>query len=266
MAHPIPTPTTWAGTAMVRRVATVHRRRIGAAAALVALAGAAAACGSSAAASTGPSGCGSGAPKLTVTGSGQASATPDTLTITLGVSVSDSSASAALADANQRAASLTNSLKTTGVIPSDIQSTAFSINPNLSPSGAITGYQVDNTLVVTLHDLSKAGQAVDVAASSVGDAIRVNGLNFSVSDTSTMDGRARADAVATAASHARSMASAAGESLGGVCSMNDTTSVPFYGLAQAGAAGAPAGDQVPLEPGTQHADAQVTVVYAIARK
>jgi uncharacterized protein len=233
----------------------------------VALAGVAAACGTSAAASTTPSGCGTGAPKLTVMGSGQASATPDTLTVTLGVSVSDPSATAALADANQRAASLTYSLKATGVVPRDIQSTAFSINPNLSPSGAITGYQVDNTLVVTLHDLSKAGQAVDVAASSVGDAIRVNGLNFSVSDTGTVDGQARADAVTTAASHARSMAAAAGDSLGGVCSMTDSTSNPVYGFgdAAAGRTVAP-GSAVPLEPGSQQADAQVTVVYGMVKK
>jgi uncharacterized protein YggE len=206
---------------------------------------------------------------MTVAGSGQASATPDTLTINIGVTVSDASASSALADANQRATALTNSLKTSGVVPSDIQSTDFSINPTFSLSGAITGYQVANTLVVTLHDLSKAGQAVDSAASSVGDAIRINGLAFSVSNTSTVDGQARADAVAVAAGHARTMAAGAGESLDGVCSINDSSISPVYSLAgQPGvnASAAAAAGQVPVESGTQRANAQVTVVYAISRK
>jgi uncharacterized protein len=242
-----------------------HRRRLGSAVAVTLVAGGLAACGSGAAASTTHPTCGPGAPKMTVAGSGQASASPDTLTVDIGVAVSGASASSALSDANQRATALTNSLKTSGVVPSDIQSTNFSINPTFSLSGAITGYQVTNTLLVTLHDLSRAGEAVDAAAASAGDAIRINGLTFSVSNTSTVDGQARADAVAVAAGHARTMAAAAGESLDGVCSIDDSTVSPVYPFAgQLNAAGSHAA--VPLEPGTQQANAQVTVVYAISRK
>lgn len=245
---------------------SAHRARMGrfgAVGAAIALAAGAAACGSAAGASTSQAGCGSGGPRITVVANGQASATPDTLTITIGVTVSDPTASAALSDANQQAATLANSLKSSGVTPADIQSTDFSINPTTNLSGAITGYQVSNTLLVTLHQLAGAGQAIDAAAASVGNAIRVNGLTFSVSDTGNVDGRARADAVETAAAHARAMTAAAGESLGRICSISDSTTSPAPYLAT-GAPNAPSSAQaVPLEAGTQQANAQVTVVYSI---
>lgn len=244
---------------------TTHRRRLGAAGAVALLAAGAAACGTAAGATTAPSSCASGHPQITVEANGQASATPDVLTIDIGVTVNDPTASGALADANDRAGTLTDSLKASGVTPADIQSTDFSISPTMTPNGTITGYQVSNTLLVTLHDLTAAGQAIDTAANSVGNAVRINGLTFSVSNTGNVDGQARADAVETAAAHARAMTSAAHESLGAICSISDTSSGPvpetFNGAALAAPAGATAA--VPLEPGTQQASAQVTVVYAI---
>jgi uncharacterized protein YggE len=161
---------------------------------------------------------------------------------------------------------LTDSLKGSGVTPADIQSTDFTISPTTTPTGTITGYQVTNTLLVTLHHLAGAGQAIDTAAASVGNAIRINGLTFSVGNTGNVDGQARADAVGTAAAHARSMAAAAGESLRGICSINDTTSSPepYFATASPEASAGNAAAQVPLEAGTQQATAQVTVVYALA--
>jgi uncharacterized protein YggE len=207
--------------------------------------------------------CSPGAPKLTVGANGQASATPDTLTITMGVQVSDATAAAALSDANARATTLTGSLAASGVQPRDVQSTDFSIYPTFTPSGTVSGYQVSNVLVATLHDLARAGHAIDDAAASVGNAIRIDGLSFSVSNTGTVDGQARADAVTTAGVHARSMARAATESLHGICSISDTTTSPAPVDVTRFSTPAVAAASVPLEPGTQQATAQVTVVYAL---
>ncbi len=252
-----------------RRWDRTSRNRGVAVAVLGLLAAGAAACGTTAGATTTPVACGSGTPEITVDASGQASATPDILTMDIGVTVSDATAALALTDANGRAAALTAALKASGVTPAGIQSTDFSISPTTDLSGAITGYQVSNTLLVTLHDLSAAGEAIDAAATSVGNAVRINGLSFSVSNTGNVDGQARADAVTAAAAHARSMTAAAGESLGRICSISDSTSAPVPTFATsagvANAEGVP-GPAVPLEPGTQQATAQVTVVYALASK
>ena len=244
------------------------RRRVGVVAVLAALAGGLAACGTSASASS-PPGCASGAPKITVEASGQASASPDILTITIGVNVSGPTAAAALSDANAQATDLTDTLKLSGVAPTDIQSTNFSIDPTYSKDGSITGYQVSNTFLVTLHDLTRAGQVIDKAAASVGNAIRINGLTFAVSNTGNVDGQARAAAVTTAAAHAHAMATAAGESLGGICSVNDSTTGPspaYFALNGGVAASGAVAAAVPLEPGTQQATAQVSVVYLIVPK
>jgi hypothetical protein len=201
---------------------------------------------------------------MTVSASGQASATPNVLTIDIGVTVSGSTASAALSDANSQATSLTKALQSSSVTSSDMQSTNFSISPNLAQNGAITGYQVSNDLVVTLHNLTDAGQAIDAAAASVGNDIRIEGLSFSVTNTRSVDGKARSHAVASAAADAHAMASTAGESITGVCSINDSTTQAVLGDSF-GIAASPSG-AVPLEPGTQQATAQVRVVYAITHK
>ena len=188
------TPSAEPTQSSTRAVGASDKRRIGAAVALVVLGAAAAACGTTAGAATAQPDCSAGAPKITVDAGGQASATPDILTIDLGVTVNDPTASSALSDANMQATTLTGTLKSSGVTPADIKSTDFSINPTMTPTGAITGYQVSNTLLVTLHDLTSAGQVIDAAAASVGNAIRIEGLTFSVSNTGDVDGQARADA------------------------------------------------------------------------
>jgi uncharacterized protein YggE len=244
------------------------RRRATSFVGVAVLAGGLAACGSSASTSSSLPSCASGAPKITVEADGQASVAPDTLTVDVGINVTDATASAALADANNQATTLIGALKGSGVVPSDIQSTGFSINPNYSTSGAITGYQVSNTLLVTLHDLSNAGQVIDTAAASVGNDIRIDGLSFSVEHTGKVDGEARAAAVTLAHAHARSMAQAAGDSLGGICSISDSTLSPSADSLQASAgyAAAKSSAAVPLEAGTQQADAQVSIIYLIAPK
>jgi uncharacterized protein YggE len=222
---------------------------------------------SGASAATPTPACGSTAPKLTVQASGQATATPNLLTLDIGVDVSDPTASAALTEANDKATALSNTLQLAGVAKADIQTTNFSIQPNFATNGTITGYQVANTIVVKLHNLSASGAVIDAAASSAGNAIRVNGLTFSVDDTTTVDGTARADGIGVAAAHARSMATAAGESINGVCSITDsTTNYPITNSLDQGSAGMAAGGataSVPVQPGTQQSTAQVTVVYAL---
>lgn len=239
--------------------------RGGALAATAALALGLTACGAGAGASTGTRplpDCSATAPRMTVGASGTASATPDIVTVSLGVQVDDPTAAAALSDANAQATALTGTLERAGVASSDEQTTDFSITPTFASNGRISGYQVSNMIVVTLHDLDGAGGAIDAAAVSVGNAIRVEGITFSVSDTGGVDARARAVAVTAAAAHAHAMARAAGEVLGGVCSVSDTTANPTPVAAFDGV-GVPMSGSVPLEPGTQQASAQVTVVYAL---
>jgi len=221
--------------------------------------------GAAAASTTSHPACGSSSPRLTVQASGQASSPPDELTISIGVSESAPTATAALAASNTQSGSLTTILRGAGVAPADITTTDFSINPDYATDGAITGYQVDNTLEVTFRNLADAGAIIDAAAGAVGNAVRINGLSFAVSNTGDIDGQARAAAIHTAAAHAKAMATAADASIHGVCSITDSTDQPY---ATNAAAGLPASSgpstPVPIEAGTQQSTADVTVVYALS--
>jgi hypothetical protein len=207
--------------------------------------------------------CSGAASKLTVQGTGMASGTPNLLTISVGIDVTDSSAQLSLADDNSKASAVTAALKQGGVLDKDVQTSNLQLEPRYNSKGAITGYEVTDTLTAELRDFSSAGTVIDAVAGAAGDAVRINSLTFSMADSRGIEDQARTDAVHQAVSHARSMAQAAGEWLGPVCSLSDNSPVGSvspderFGLSAASSAA------VPVEPGTQQASAQVTMVYAL---
>ena len=211
--------------------------------------------------------CSDSAPKLTVQGNGLASATPDLITVVVDVNVTDPGAQASLTDDNTRANAVTAAFEHGGVAQKDIQTSNVSLNPQYSLSGAITGYQMSNTITAKLRDFSRAGAILDSLTAAAGNATRIQSLAFSIEDPRTVEDQARSDAVHQAVSHAQSMASAAGERLGPVCSLSDQTSVtyPSDNQALSGGATPAAAAAVPLQPGTQQETAQVTLVYALGR-
>jgi len=224
-----------------------------------------AACSSSSAPVAASPTCAGSASKLTVSGTGLASGTPNLLTISVGIDVTDSSANAALTDDNTKATAVTAVLTQGGVAAKDIQTSNVSINPQYNQKGAITGYEVTNTLTAELRNFATAGSVVDSIAGAAGNATRLDSLNFSVEDTRGLEDKARTDAVHQAVSHAASMAQAAGERLGPVCSLSDQTQTQIYNqsFAAAGALKDATPSSVPLQAGSQQETAQVTMVYAL---
>ncbi len=222
------------------------------------------------AASAAPPGCGGSSPRLTVQGTGQATGAPDQLTLVVDVSVTDPSSSRALADDNQKAAAVTSVLLLGGVAQADVQTAGLTIQPSYGVqygTTVINGYSVDNTVTATIRRLAGAGHLVDAVAGVGGDAVRIESLTFGQADPRVLEDRARTDAVHQAVSHAAAMAAAAGERLGGVCQLTDNTSVVPSGF-QPESAAAPSGSplsSVPLSSGTDQANAQVTMVYALVR-
>lgn len=210
--------------------------------------------------------CAGSGPKLTVQGTGNASATPDLLTVTVAIDVTDANAQASLADDNTKASALTAALRLGGVADKDIQTSNVSIQPQYTLAGDIKGYQMTNTLTAKLRNFSTAGSVIDTLTTAAGNATRVDSLSFSIEDPRKIEDKARADAVHQAVSHARSMAQAAGERLGPVCSLSDdTSSSPDYALGPLRASAAAASSPVPLQAGTQQVSAQVTLVYALVQ-
>jgi uncharacterized protein len=203
-------------------------------------------------------------PVITVNGHGTVEGTPDVLTITLGVSTHGTAAKEALDTNNARAAALIQTLKDGGVESKDIQTSNLNIYPTFDKDGRrITGYNVDNTVTARLKNLEIAGALIDFAAGVVGDDIRVNGIAFSIDDTSDLVAAARADAVKKAMDQAKQLADASDVELGDLRSIEEVARDlprPVYEqYAEADVA-----SRVPLEPGSQELSVDVVVVYAIA--
>ncbi|MGH9066298.1 MAG: SIMPL domain-containing protein [Acidimicrobiales bacterium] len=221
--------------------------------------------------STVPAGC--SGPTVTAEGSGTASAAPDLLTLTLGVHTQASTAQAALAANNTKAQALVSTLEKAGVAKADLQTTGLSINPTYSkPKGGppmVNGYQVDDTVTAKIHKLSSAGTLIDAAAAKVGNAVRLEGVSFSLQHDSAVQAQAHTQAVQAAVGQARAMAKAAKGTLGALCSVSDVpaqiTPYPFRtaGAGAAGSASVAAPPTVPVQAGTEQVSARVTVVYAL---
>jgi len=210
-----------------------------------------------------------GHPTIAARGVGQVKGTPDTLRVTLGVETRSASAKDALAANNDRANALIDTLKQKGVEAKDIQTSQLSINPTYDDKGQrITGYQVNNIVTATLHDIGGAGALIDAAAGAVGDAVRVQSIGFSIDDDSALKAEARTQAVHLAQLQAEQMAKAAGVKLGRIRYISEVpASSPMpYAERYLGDAKAAAGSAAPapIEPGQQELSLTVDVVWDIA--
>ncbi len=205
-----------------------------------------------------------GSARITVTGTGIVTGTPNQLVLSMGVQVNGASVGSALQDANLAVNRVTAALKADGVAASDIQTSGLYIQPNYRNNSQIPdSYGVGEYLTATLRHLASAGAQIDAAVHAGGNAVTVDGISLNLTDTSNLLARARAAAVADARHKAAQYASALGQPLGPVLSINDQASAPPVPLYSA-ASGAAPHPSVPISPGTQQLTVSITVVYAIA--
>ena len=211
-----------------------------------------------------------GRPSIAARGVGLVKGTPDTLQVVLGVETRSASAKDALAANNDKANALVDTLKSKGVEAKDIQTSQLSIHPTHDDKGQrITGYQVNNTVTATLHDITGAGALIDAAAGAVGDAVRVQSIGFSIDDDSTLKAEARTQAVQLAKLQAEQMAKAAGVKLGAIRFISEvpaSSPMPYYDQFAEGRAAAPgAAKAAPILPGQQELSLTVDVVWDITQ-
>jgi uncharacterized protein YggE len=214
------------------------------------------------AAAASPGGVAPASPTITTRATGIVTGTPDLLTVTLGVATRSGSAADALAANATAANDLLQVLRDGGVADADVATSGLSVGPTYGDTGQITGYEVSNTVTATLRDLAVAGGLIDAAGAAVGDAVRVQNLQFSLDDDSAARATARADAVGRARAQASQLAEAAEVSLGPILSITEQPAdapppVPYAFEAADQAA------STPLLPGTQEVGVTVEVVHAI---
>jgi uncharacterized protein YggE len=118
-------------------------------------------------------------------------------------------------------------------------------------------------LQATLHNLKTAGGLIDAAAASVGNAVRIDQMSFSVSDDSTENAQARTDAVTKAQLQAEQIAKAAGAKLGRIRTITEQPPQQDQPNFDATAARLPAASSVPILAGQLTVNVSVQITYDI---
>lgn len=195
---------------------------------------------------------------VTVTGSGSVTTVPDRASFDFTVDSQAATAQAALAKNASAAAAMIAAIKSAGVADADLQTGQVSLSPRMNDAGTdVLGYTASNTVTATIA-IAKAGPLVDAAVSA--GATGVGGPTLTRSDSDALYDKALQAAVTNAAGKAKTLATAAGLSLGGVQTMVEGSQAPVVFAAGKMDASAP----TPIEAGTQTVDATVTVTYALS--
>jgi len=201
--------------------------------------------------------------QITVTGNGQVEGRPDTATFSIGVDTTASTAVAALEQNNAQVVALESSLRQSGVVAKDMQTSSLDLWTNTDSNGNVTGFSASDQLNVTMHKLSKLGTALDAAVQATGNGVTLGGISFSISNQSALLAAARAQAMLAARTQADQLAAGAGLTLGSIIKVTDQensyqSSVIFGADLPTAAAG-----KVPVQAGQQQISVQVTVVYQL---
>lgn len=201
---------------------------------------------------------------ITATAQGVVYLVPDMARIFIGVHSQAASVTDALTDNNAKAQAVADALVALGVDPKDIQTSSFSIYPQqqYGPNGEIVGttiYNVDNTVNVTVRELTKLGEMLDSVVSQGANSI--NGIEFSLQNKEEALKNARKLAIENAKVQAAEIAEAAGVTLGSIITVNINslnTSTPMYDRVAA-----QGGSEVPISAGQLAITVEASVTYEI---
>jgi len=196
---------------------------------------------------------------VTVTGMGTVTAVPDQAEFDFTVQTKGATAAGVLSRNGTDTKAVIAAVEAAGVAQADIQTEQVSLDPVQSNDGtSIVGYTASDTIDVTKLAIAQAGAVVDAAVGA--GATDVSGPSLTLSSQDALYNQALKNAVAQAKTKAQALADAAGLNLGGVVTMVEgggATPLPF-------AVGAASSPNTPIQPGTQHVQATVTVTFALS--
>lgn len=203
-----------------------------------------------------------------VQGTGTVRAEPDMASIVAGVVTQAADARQALAANNEAVERLFRALGNFGVAAADMQTSDFSIYPQMDHGREreggpprIVGYQVNNRVTVRVRDLAALGRLLDALIEAGANSI--DGVSFGIEEIAALQDEARRRAVADARRRAALYAEAAGVALGPVLEVHEQGFArpppqPMMAMAEARDAGA-----VPVARGEQELVASVAMTFAI---
>ncbi len=165
---------------------------------------------------------------MTAHGHGEVKAKPDIARLTAEVLTHDKRQAQAVQDNARRMTDLAAAIKGLGVADKDIQTQNYTVNPQYDYSNGrqhLTGYEVTNSVQVTLRDFMQVGALIDTMT-RVG-VNQLDGVSYDLSDRAAAQDQALSAAVRDARRRATSMADAAGVPLGSLLSLSDGEPAPI---------------------------------------
>jgi uncharacterized protein YggE len=206
---------------------------------------------------------------ITASGTGSVIGTPDRAQISLAVETENINVKAAQVENAARMTTVMNALTAAGIPKDALKTTGYNIYPvyddSKIPLGEkIRAYRVMNTLTVTLHDVNRTGEVIDIGvANGINQA---NSIQFLLSDEQAQVLRTEAlkEAADRAAADARTVAAALGVSITSVKTVDVGawyTPILFQNYARSDMSSG--GASTPIQPGDVTVTATVTVTYLI---
>lgn len=166
---------------------------------------------------------------IQVTGTAVVTGSPDMAIITLGVETKDPSAQVASQENANRMETVFAALKEMGLSEKELTTSGYNIYSSnqviargTENEVTVTTYHVQNKITITTKELDKVGTIIDVAIKA--GANQVQGIRFDIQDKQAMQLQALKNAVQQGKAKAEIMAEAAGITLGGLATMNESYS------------------------------------------
>ena len=209
---------------------------------------------------------------VTVNGDGQATLPPDVARVSFTVQNTASAVADAQAATTKQANAVLGIVKAQGIADKDVKTLSYNISPQYSyprpcaagiacpPYGTptITGYQVSESIQVTVRDLSSVGTLLaDLGKLSVQN---VSGPDFALDDPTAGYDAARSDAIAKAKAQAELLAGQLGVHLGKIVNFSESSGsypAPVYAMGVASMKDA-ATPTVPTGENTYNASVSIT--------
>jgi uncharacterized protein YggE len=202
---------------------------------------------------------------IVVGGTGRIAVDPDLAVLRLGVAITRPTVGEARAAAADTMTAILAALDSAGVARRDVRTALLSVQPRYDyrdgGAPALTGYDLANSVEVTVRDLATLGDVVD--ASLRAGATSMDGLSFRLDDPRRPEREARTLAVAAARARADVLAEAAGVAIRGVVEIVEGGPPPTWPPAKASRMLASADAGTPVEAGTTDIIVSVTVTYRI---
>ncbi len=206
---------------------------------------------------------------ITASGTGSVIGTPDRAQISLAVETENADVKVAQAENAHIMAKVMNALTAAGIPGDALKTTGYNIYPvydeaRISFGQKVRAYHVTNTLTVTLHDVNRTGEVIDIGvANGINQA---SSIQFLLSDEQEhlLKTEALKEASERAGANARTVASALGVTIISVKTVDvggSYSPVLFQNYARNDAVSG--GALTPVQPGDVTVTASVTVTYLI---